>query len=41
MATLFGTAVQRLWKSRALAPLVPLLCDDLMPPETPVRRKAA
>ncbi len=30
MAVLFGATIQRMWRSRALAPMVPLVCDDLM-----------
>lgn len=30
MAVLFGATIQRMWRSRALAPMVPLICDDLM-----------
>jgi hypothetical protein len=29
-AVLFGATIQRLWRSRALAPLVPLICGDMM-----------
>lgn len=49
MAILFGTALQRMWRSRALAPLVPLIVGDMMGLQNPgrlaekklVRRKAA
>ena len=30
LAVLFGSTIQRLWKSRTLAPMVPLVCSDLM-----------